>query len=401
MHKEKEHKIRVDKNDRSVENIELVHSGEDYFFRLLRIISKAQSEIHFQTYIFENDSTGLEISRALKEAANRNVKVYVLLDGYGSAKLPNKFFEDLRNNGIHIRLFSPWYSKNNFYIGRRLHHKVLVVDSNTTIIGGINIGNKYRGSSTKEPWLDYAVQIESESIAEPLGQLCKNIYLKRDRTKRIKIQSQLKNDVASVKILRNDWLNQKNEIHNAYINALRKADKEVIIVASYFLPGRRLSKELKKAAKRSVNVKIILSGVSDLPIVMRASHFLYFSLLNQGIQLFEWNKSVLHGKLAVVDSNWSTVGSFNLNHLSSYGSIEMNIEINSRKFSEKLYIHLMDVIKQSEQITFETLKIRNGIWTRFKNWLAYRLIRVVLIIATYIPYNRFFIWKKITKKNIL
>lgn len=399
MHKDKEHRVTGDRDQRLVDNIELVHSGEDYFFRLLRIISNAQSEIHFQTYIFENDSTGLEIARALKEAVNRNVKVYVLLDGYGSAKLPNNFFKDLIDKGIHIRLFSPWYSTNNFYIGRRLHHKVLVVDSKFAIIGGINIANKYRGSGTELPWLDYAVQIDGSSIAEPLGQLCKNIYLKKDLTKRISIQSHFYNsNLASVKILRNDWLKQKNEIHNAYINALRKAKTEVIIVASYFLPGRRLSNEIKKATKRSVKVKIILSGVSDLPIVMRATSYLYLSLVKEGIELFEWKKSVLHGKLAVADSNWSTVGSFNLNHLSSYGSIEMNAEINSREFSEKLYIHLMDVIEQSERISFESLKLRNGICTRINNWFAYRLVRVVLIIATYIPYKRFLTGKN--KKTI-
>ena len=391
MRREKVYKAAVDEKRKSVATIELVHSGEDYFFRLLHVISNAQSEIHLQTYIFENDSTGLEITKALKEAVNRNVKVYVLLDGYGSAKLPNSFFEDLIHSGIHIRLFSPWYSKNNFYLGRRLHHKVVVVDSKIAIIGGINIANKYRGSSAEQAWLDYAVQIEDTSIAEPLRQLCKNIYLKKIGKKRKRIQSDFYNEKgSSVKIIRTDWLKRKNEIYFAYINALRNADKEVIIVESYFLPGRRLSKELKRVAKRGVKIKIILSSISDLPIVTKATQHLYIRLLKQGIELFEWGKSVLHGKLALVDAKWATVGSFNLNHLSSYGSIEMNVEINSRKFSEKLHIHLTDVIEQSEQIIFETHKMRNGICTRFKNWFAYRLVRIALIIVTYIPYKRFF-----------
>lgn len=385
------HKVTVDINNRSVETIELVHSGEDYFFRLLHIISNAQSEIHFQTYIFENDSTGLEIAKALKEAANRGVKVYVLLDGYGSSKLPNDFLEDLIHAGVHIRLFSPWHSINNIYLGRRLHHKIVVVDGEITIIGGINIANKYRGSSTEQPWLDYAVQIECVSIAESLQRLCRNIYLKKRRNIKKIIQSDFHNEKgASVKILRNGWLKQRNEICNGYTNAIRKADNEIIILASYFLPGRRLSNALKKAAKRGVKVKIILSGVSDLPLVMWATNFLYSSLLNQKIELFEWEKSVLHGKLMIVDNDWSTIGSFNLNHLSSYGSIEMNTEIKSQEFSKKLYTHLVDVIEQSEAITAETLKIRNGVWTRFKNWFAYRLVRIGLIIITYIPYKRFF-----------
>jgi cardiolipin synthase len=389
MPKETTYNRSQDNDIQSVDNIVLVHSGEDYFLRLRNIISKAQNEIHIQSYIFENDTTGLEIAEALKEAANRKVKVYVLLDGYGSLKLPNNFLENLKQNGINIRFFSPFFSKNNFYIGRRLHHKVIVVDGKIAIIGGINIANKYCGSNTEHPWLDYAVKIEGTSIGAPLQQLCKDIYLKKIRTNKEKIQCNFYNtNETSVKILRNDWLKQKNEICNSYINALQKANKEVIIVGSYFLPGRRLSNALKKAAKRGVKIKIILSGVSDLPIVMRATNYLYSSLLKQGIELFEWNKSVLHGKLAVADSKWATIGSFNLNHLSSYASIEMNAEINSEEFSKNLSVHLINVLNQCNNITLETHITRNGVFTKFINWLAYRLIRIALIIATYIPHKR-------------
>ncbi len=374
----------------SFENIALVHSGEDYFLRLHSIILKAQNEIHLQTYIFENDSTGVEIANALKEAALRNVMVYVLLDGYGSFKLTNSFFEDLVKNGVHIRYFSPWHSKNNLYIGRRLHHKVIVADGKIVLIGGINIANKYRGSSTVQPWLDYAVQIENEVIAESIEQLCRKIHLKKGKIKRNRIKTSFQSiGEASVRIIRNDWLKQKSEISNAYINAIRKADKEVIIVGSYFLPGRRLSNALKSATKRGVKVKIILSGVSDLPIVMRATQYLYPSFLKHRIELFEWKKSVLHGKLATTDNEWATLGSFNLNHLSSYASIEMNVEIKSVEFSKKLSQQLGEVVQQCDNITFETLKTRRGVFTKLINWLAYRLVRVALVIVTFIPFKRF------------
>jgi cardiolipin synthase A/B len=391
MHRKERHKVAAEHNNTPVESIELVHSGEDYFFRVLQLISKAQSEIHLQTYIFANDATGLEITRALIEAANRNVKVYVLLDGYGSSNLPNYFFEELLQAGIHIRLFSPWYANNIIYIGRRLHHKVIVADGKVALIGGINIADKYRGSNAKLPWLDYAVQIESIAIAEPLQQLCRDFYVKNSRSNRKPIQTDFNEEQkTSVKILLNDWVKQSADISKAYITALRKADRELIIVASYFLPGRNLSSAMRNAAKRGVQVKIILSGVSDLPFIMRATQYLYASLLEQGIQLFEWKKSVLHGKLMVADTQWATIGSFNLNHLSSYGNIEMNVVIDSSEFCEKLRYHLLEVIDQSEPITFETLSIRNSIWLRFTNWLAYRLIRIALIILTYFPYKRFF-----------
>ncbi|WP_300353283.1 phosphatidylserine/phosphatidylglycerophosphate/cardiolipin synthase family protein [Fluviicola sp.] len=378
------------KTHKSVESIELVHSGEDYFSRLKTMISNAQNEVHFQTYIFDNDSTGLEIVEALKEAAARKVKVFVLLDGYGSFKLPKTIFRDLVKHGISIRFFSPWYSINNFYVGRRLHHKVIVADGEVALIGGINIADKYRGSDSVLPWLDYAVQINGAAFCKPLQQLCGNIYSKENKLRKRSIISRINNDKGAViKLLRNDWLNQKNEISNAYLSKLRKADKEVIVVASYFLPGRKFSKVLKRAAKRGVKIKIILSGVSDLPIVMRATRYLYSSLLEQGIELLEWNKSVLHGKLALVDDTWSTIGSFNINHLSSYGSIEMNVEINSSKLLHTIDEHLRDVIEQCETVTFETIKSRWGIIESIKNWMAYFFVRIALVIATYLPYKRF------------
>lgn len=388
---EKEHKTDNHTNFDSSEKIELVHSGEDYFSCLHNIISNAQSEIHLQTYIFENDSTGARITNALKKAVMRNVKVYVLLDGYGSSSLSRKYIKHLKQHGINVRFFSPFFSQNSFYLGRRLHHKIVVADAKVSLIGGINISDRYSGTETQEPWLDYAVYIENKAVAEHLQQLCRKIFFKKIR---YYSWGKIKSTFywvggASVRIIQNDWMKRKNEISTSYIKSIRNAKKEIIIVSSYFLPGRKLANALKKAsASKGVKVKLILSGISDVPFMKRATYYLYSSLLKHNIELYEWKKSVLHGKVAVVDREWATVGSFNLNHLSSYGSIEMNAEINSREFSEKLATHLHHIISYSENITHDTLKNRKGIFTDFINWLAYRLIRIALIIVTYIPYKR-------------
>lgn len=386
MQRKKEQNIFFTQNIKTIKSIELVHSGEDYFLRLQRIITGAQFEIHLQTYIFENDSTGIKIAECLKEAVMRKVKVYVLLDGYGSNSLPEKFTNDLIQHGIHFRFFST----NIIFIGRRLHHKVVVADGKTALIGGINIADKYHGTKTEEPWLDYAVQVEGK-IAEPLQELCRNIYFRKKRQAGKKIMATFNQDGGtSARILQNDWLKRKNEICNAYLKSVRNAKKEVIIVGSYFLPGRRLTNALKKATRNGVNIKLILSGISDVPLVRRATCYLYSSLLKHSIELYEWNKSVLHGKAAVADDDWATIGSLNLNHLSSYGSIEMNVEIFLPKFSATFKSHLNQVIAQCEKITFDTLETRNGIVAKLINWLSYRLIRTGLIIITYFPYKRFF-----------
>jgi cardiolipin synthase A/B len=377
----------TERNKKNQNNVELVYSGDDYFKRLLNIISNAKTEIHLQTYIFDEDETGLEIANALILATDRNVRVYILLDAFGSSKLSNAFFENLKSQGINIRLFSPFFSINNFYIGRRLHHKIVVVDSKIALIGGINISNKYHGISTEIPWLDFAVQLENNEIAKSIEELCRNIYLKKHRTQ--KTASFLSSD-NEILILQNDWLKQKNEIYNAYRHSFYNANTEIIIVGSYFLPSKRLLNLLNIATRKNVKVKIILSSLSDLPVVMWATKFLYGSLLKQGIELYEWKKSVLHGKLAVVDNHQTIIGSFNLNHLSSYGSIEMNVAINSEDFGKKTSKHLCNIIEQCDKITFETLEERNGIFRRFRNFIAYYITRFFLIIATYIPRKRFF-----------
>ncbi len=376
----------ISQNANTINSIELVFSGEDYFSRLQRIINEAESEIHLQTYIFENDTTGMKIAECLKAAAMRKVNVYVLLDGYGSNSLSGELISNLIHYGVNLRFFSA----HIVLIGRRLHHKVVVADGKTALIGGINIADKYHGTKTEEPWLDFALQVEGK-IAEPLQELCRNIYFRKKRQTRKKIMSAyFSDDHISVRILQNDWLKRKNEIWNAYLKSIRTAKKEVIIVGSYFLPGKRLTNSLKKIARNGVKIKMILSGISDVPLFRRAGIYLYSTFLKNNIELYEWNKSVLHGKAAVVDSEWITIGSFNLNHLSSYGSIEMNVEIDSPEFASYFALYLNTVIAQSEKITAETLKARKGIVSRLLNWFFYHLIRTGMILIAYTTYKRIF-----------
>ena len=382
--------IKTNDSDTVPKNLELVYSGKDYFARLEAIIRDAQFEIHLQIYLFENDATGKRIVAALKEAALRKVEIYVLLDGLGSLSFPDELLKDLKFSGINIRFFAPLFSTYTFYLGRRLHRKVVVADAKVALVGGINIADKYHGSTTEKPWLDYAVQLNGE-IAKPLQQLCRDKYFKKRELKNTKIKStfQIQND-TSVRILQNDWLKGKNEICDGYIKSIRQAKKEIIIVGSYFLPGIRIIQALKKASKNKVTIKLILSGKSDLPMTRRATCFLYDKLLKYNIELYEWDQSVLHGKVAVIDENWSTIGSFNLNNLSSYGSLEMNVEIRSRSFSSEFRTHLNGVISQCQSITKESLKTKTTIMTKFINLFSYVITRMIELVVTYTPYKRFY-----------
>lgn len=374
----------------SSESITLVHSGHDYFDRLEKIITASQFEIHLQIYIFENDTIGNRIAEALKKAAARKVQIYLLLDGFGSKSLPNEFIADLEANGIQLRFFSPLLSANSFYIGRRLHQKVVVSDAKVALIGGINIAEKYSGNTTETPWLDYAIQLNSNIIATQLQQLCHDVYFKRTKLRSNKIVALIHTpEETKIHILQNDWLKRKNEIQKAYIKSINNAKEEIIIVGGYFLPGRKLTRSLKNATLNKVNVKLILSGISDIPLLRGASQHFYTKIMRYDIEIYEWEKSVLHGKTAVVDRHWTTIGSFNLNKLSAYGSIEMNVGIESNSFSENYRNQLIQIIAQCQKITPAYLLSQQHHLSKYSNRLCYWFIRALLLIITYLPYKRF------------
>ena len=382
--------IKADSSLTFPNELELVHSGQDYFARLLDILKSTKVEIYILMYLFENDSTGKKIITALKEAALRKVAVYIVLDGLGSLTFPSEQITQLKEKGINIRFFAPLFSTYSFYLGRRLHSKIVVVDSKVALIGGINIADKYEGTAAEKAWLDYAVQLKGE-IARPLKQLCSAIYLKKRKLRDKKLQSvfQIQHH-SSIRILQNDWLKGKDQICDSYIHSIRNAQKEVIIMGSYFLPGIRIIRALKKASKNKVTIKLILSGISDLPLTRRATCFLYGKLLKYNIELYEWDKSVLHGKAAVIDGKWSTIGSFNLNNLSSYGSLETNVEIVSDSFSAMFREHLNEIISQSNRITLESLKAKNTLLTKLINLISYGITRIIETLITYTPYKRFY-----------
>lgn len=373
----------------TTKKIELVYSGADYFSRLEKLINTSNKEIHLQTYIFDTDTTGLRIVEALKRAANRGVKIFLLLDGFGSNSFSSSIVKELRYYGVNIRFFSPLLSLNSFYIGRRLHQKVVVSDGEKILIGGINIADKYHGTSFVTPWLDYAIEIET-AAAKPVQQICRNFYFKKRRVRKTKIEDVIiADEPIEIRILQNDWLNSKNEVQKEYVKAIRNAKKEIIIVGSYFFPGRKIALALKKASKRKVPIKLIVSGISDVPILRSASLYLYSILLKYNIEIYEWDKSVLHGKAAVIDGKWTTVGSFNINNLSSFGSIEMNIEITSEKFSENYLQHLKEIILQCNKITVSSLQKDNHLFARYSNLLSYFFIRLTVLVMTYFTKNRF------------
>ncbi|MFN8154773.1 MAG: phospholipase D-like domain-containing protein [Bacteroidia bacterium] len=359
--------------------IKLVHGGEEYFDALLEVIERARHFLHLQVYIFDVDETGLVILDALKEAAQRGVKVQVVADGFGSMSLGSKFPEEMARHNILFRFFSPLPFPGIFQAGRRLHHKVVVADGKRALVGGINISDRYRGTDQQLPWLDYALLAEGPVVL-PITAICEKIFQKRFSRRGLRKLKKLKNTSAEpipmqVRVSVNDWIRRRNEISSAYKHMLSGAHKEIIIVASYFVPTRRLLKILVRAARRGRKVSIILSRTSDVILMKPAMTYLYSKLLQAGINIFEYRESVLHAKLCVVDKRWVSIGSHNLNHLSEFISIEMNLEVLDHAFASQTTRELYSLMEERcIPITSADVTRGSNLFQKAGQWISYKLI---------------------------
>jgi cardiolipin synthase A/B len=371
--------------------IELLRSGENFFAACEKVIDEAKEYIHFQTYIVDDDETGRRIVNALIKASERGIRVYFLLDAYGG----NSFSKDLINKveeaGILFRLFSPRLITKGFQLSLRLHHKVMLADGDTAIIGGMNIADRYYGKPGLKAWLDFAILIkgpECSHVLFILKRLWNRAFIpKKERSRETMHHPVKHNENIKVKVVQNNWYRNKIEILKSYRSALKHAQNRMTIFASYFLPGRNERRLLRNASRRGVDIKIVLSAESDTPVFKRATNFLYDFILRNNITIYEYLPSNLHAKVATVDGKWSTIGSYNMNHLSDYGSIEMNADILDNRFAEKFEGLLQEIIeKDCRQVTFEEY-IRRKTWLfQLTDWFSYQMIRIMMrLMFTHAP----------------
>jgi cardiolipin synthase len=364
-------------------SIELLRSGENFFAAYEKAIDEAKQYIHFQTYIVDDDETGRRIVNALVRASERGIRVYFLLDAYGGNSFSKELINKVEKAGILFRLFSPQLITKGFQFSLRLHHKVLLIDGETAIIAGMNIADRYHGKTGLKEWLDFAILIKGPECAHVLfilKRLWNRAFISRkDRSRETAHHLVVYAENVKVKVLQNNWYRNKIEILKSYRSALKHAQSRMTIFASYFLPGRNERRLLRNASHRGVDIRIVLSAKSDEPVFKRATNFLYDFILRNNITIYEYLPSNLHAKVATVDGNWSTIGSYNMNHLSDYGSVEMNADILDNQFTEKFEGLLQEIIeKDCRQVTFDEY-IRRKTWLfQIIGWFSYQMIRIMM-----------------------
>jgi len=384
--------------------VKLVRGGGEYFTLLKEMIHKAQHTVHLQVYIFDEDETGREVAEALIAAARRGVAVYLLADGYASQNISKPFIKHLQRGGVHFRFFQPILKSDHFYFGRRMHHKIVVVDARYGLVGGVNISNKYNDGFDKPAWLDWALYVEGE-IAPELVKICLELWT-RSRSTRRKLHWHAQPSVAfpkhhcPVRIRRNDWVQKRSQITQSYLEMFRDAKSHIYIMSSYFLPGMQVRKKLAKAARRGVKIRLVLAGVSDVKLAKQAERYIYRWIFKNNIEVYEYKHSVLHAKISTYDGKWATIGSYNVNNISAFASIELNLDVKQEAFALNMQHHIQEVIRHDcERITEEDYRTRYGFFSRLYQQSSYQIVRVLFFLFTFYFKQRSFKSANASKKR--
>ena len=373
--------------------IQLLTSGEEYFPALIAAFDSASQTIYLQTYIYEIDKAGINIGNALKQAAQRGIAVNLLLDGFGCKDMPKTYLTELENAGVQVMFYrqkiSPWTLKKNRL--RRLHRKIAVVDNNIAFVGGINIIDDYNVPDNTPPRIDYAVRIEGAllpSIAASVSKLWRHMaftrldlrlskhILSNKSSAKQSLKAAAIKGISAAFVVRDNVLHRR-DIENAYLSAINAAKSEIIIANAYFVPGRRFRHALISAAKRGVKIELLLQGRMEY-FLMFATHVFYGLFLKNGIQIYEYRKSFMHCKVAVIDGYWATVGSSNIDPFSMLLAREANIMVQDTAFASELRLEICSSIREgAHQVTAQEW-LQGNLFKRALSWLVYGMVRAIM-----------------------
>ncbi|TBR13034.1 MAG: cardiolipin synthase ClsB [Rugosibacter sp.] len=370
--------------------LQLLATGVAYFPVLIAAIDGATHEVHLETYIFADDETGRSVAAALARAARRDVAVRVLVDGFGAREFVTNLGASLIADGVELLVYRPQPQQRRLHWHRlrRLHRKLAVIDGHLAFVGGINVNSDFE-AGVSAPRFDYAARIEGPLVATIHAAMRHVWHIVRwshlgHRPHAPSFQPsppQPKGTVRAALVIR-DNLRHRRDIEEAYLAAMTDAQREIIIANAYFLPGRRFLDALIDAAQRGVNVALLLQGRTDHVLQHHAMQAIYDSLLNAGVRIFEYQAAFLHAKVAVIDGEWATVGSSNIDPFSLLLSREANIISRDRPFALELATHLRSAISRDAVEIHHGAKNRSWLMRQI-NTAAYALVRLLVGMAGY------------------
>jgi len=388
--------------------VHLLNGGADFFPVLRGAIDASQTEIRLETYIFNFDATGELVANALIRAAQRGVSVMVMVDGIGTPPLAAQWAKRFEAAGVQWHRFLPlgWIGVLLPLRWRRLHRKLCVVDGIHAFCGGINVIDDcvdLNYGYLSSPRFDFAVKVTGPLVKEAhstleqfwlhvkLGQQMEHLQWKKlgltfkqvlgqNSSESPTQKADRTQDAVWAALVLRDNVFHRSSIERTYRKAIGEAREEVLIASAYFLPGRKLRHALIHAAKRGVRVRLLLQGRYEYFIQLHGARMVYGALLDAGVEIYEYTAGYLHAKVAVVDGNWATVGSSNLDPLSMLLAHEANVVLEDTQFAKSLQSSvLLALDQQSQRVDPKVYKQR--VWhARFLDMLALGLVRMVLFL---------------------
>jgi cardiolipin synthase A/B len=377
--------------------VELLQGGDALFPRMCQAIAAAQHEVWLATYIFHDDPAAQAVAQALKDAAARGVAVHVVVDGFGSISTMARVQALFADSGVRLEVFRPldrWYSWLQPGQLRRLHQKLCVCDEALAFVGGINLIDDRHDMNhgwTEAPRLDFAVAVQGPlalAVHTTARAMWARAHLRRDWREEVRTVARSDRPVREAMsllgqlrattpkdqlegegpmraaFLVRDNLRQRRSIERSYVEAIRKARERVDIAVPYFYPGHGFRTALRKAAKRGVRVRLLLQGKIDYRIAAMAARALYGEMCSTGIRIYEYTPAFLHAKVAVVDDDWATVGSSNIDPLSLLLNLEANVVVRDAGFAESLSQRFEQAFAVSTEVTTQAQRAGLRGWAR-------------------------------------
>ena len=380
------------------------------FPALVHAMDAAQHRIQFETYIFDLTGGGIQVAEALVRAAGRGVRTSVLVDGYGTGRMPKEWSTRFQAAGVKLRVYSPMGPLGLLLPQRwrRMHRKLCVVDSRVLFCGGINVLDDFHDpnhGALDAPRFDFAVQVTGplaqqgsdamEKLWHRLQALqavqqkrmsmavheLRQARIARKHEKRAAQVAKASPRPRALLVLR-DNLRHRSRIEKAYLRAIGLAREEIIIANAYFVPGRKLRRALLMAAQRGVKVRLLLQGRYEYFMQYHAARPVYGALLEAGVEIHEYAPSFLHAKVAVIDAGtahpWATVGSSNLDPLSLLLAREANVVVEDGAFAQALRARLVDAMDNAGHLLEPTSYTKRPWRMRLLDRIAFGLMRALL-----------------------
>jgi len=350
--------------------VRLLHDGRQAFPAMLEAIAQARRQVLLEMYWFDSDEVGRQFAEALTNAHRRGVEVAVIYDSVGSIGADRGMFAGLEAAGVHVLEYNPvapWRRRFRLSftrLSRRDHRKILVVDGTIGFTGGINLARQWAPREEGGGgWRDDMMRIEGPAVTA-LSHCFHRVWHRHELPPLLHLHarpvpSEPGQRLLPVRILGERYFRHRHEIAMDYAARVYAAKKTVYISNSYFVPDASVRRALCRAARRGVDVRVIVPAHSDVEPVKFAGRAQYEKLLMAGVRIYEWQDGMFHSKTAVIDGEWCTTGTFNFDYMSLHYNLEVNASVLDAELSAEVERSFCEDLNGSREVELRDVLSRS------------------------------------------